>query len=142
MNTIEGLKKLVIILNDLFDKRDSIHSQIDGCYKPFKDIIKKVFIHNKEYGSGFYIDDVSFDEDEVSFAIRWNNDDEIESTHCYPIESFVSAETLTKYLCNEQEKKAKAEIKKKQYNEYMAKKYLEEAERETYEKLKKKFEGA
>jgi hypothetical protein len=99
-NTIEGLKKLAVTLNDLFDQRDSIRSQIDACYKPFKDIIEKVFIHNKEYGSCLYIDDVSFDEDEVRFVIRWNNDDdnEIESIHCYPIEAFISAETLTKFI--------------------------------------------
>ena len=119
-NTIEGLKKLAVILNDLFDKRDSIHSQIDDCYKPFNDIIEKVFIHNREYGNGLYIDDMSFDEDGVSFDIRWREDDEVESRHFYPIEAFISAETLTKYLCDEQEKKAKAELAKKEHNERMA----------------------
>lgn len=142
MNTIEGLKKLPSIIEKLLDERAVIQGQIDECYKPFRDIIVEVFLHGKEWGGGLYVDDIDIGigEENVSFCIRWRNDDECESTHSYPIEAFVSADTLKEYLVEQNIRNAKAELAKKAHNEWWAKKHLEEAERATYEQLKKKFE--
>ncbi len=99
-NTIEGLKKLAVILNDLFDKRDSIHSQIDDCYKPFKDIIGEVMI-GEQTSPKLYVDNIVVGEDSVCFVIRnfmGMYDDEVTGTYKFPIEAFVSADTLRNHI--------------------------------------------
>lgn len=141
MNTIDGLKALPSIIEKLLNDRDAIQLQIDECYKPFRDIIQEVLVV-KIHDNFVYIDDIDIGvgDKNVCFALRYNSDDECEGTYSYPIEAFVSADTLWEYITEQNMQKAKAEIAKKEHNERMAKKALEEAERETYEKLKKKFE--
>lgn len=144
MNSIEGLKKFLSIVERLRDDMDNVQSQIDACYRPFRDIIVEVFLHSKEWGNGLYLDDtdIGVSDNDVSFVIRWRCDDEVESSHCFPIEAFVSAQTLSQFMCDRNEAEAKAKIAKEEHNKRYAEKALEESERANYEKLKKKFEGA
>lgn len=140
MNTIEGLKKLPSIIQKLLIERDSIQSQIDGCYKPIIDIIKEVFIEQAKW---WYINDndIDMDIEYVRFSFRDRYDDEIVDTHSFPIETFVSADTLRKFIADKEKRKLEAKLAKEAHNLLMAKKALEESERATYLALKKKFEG-
>jgi hypothetical protein len=142
MNTVEGLKALPNIIKILLDDRDEIQLKIDACYKPFRDIIKEVLVVAR--GGSVYIDDIDIGvgDSNVCFALRYHSDDECEGTYSYPIEAFVSADTLVRYIMELNERKAQEELAKKAHNERWAKKQLEDAERMQYLRLKDKFEGS
>lgn len=136
MNTIEGLKQLPSIVQKLLNERDTIQGQIDVCMKPIEDICKEVF-----NASHKYVDNVSICEENVSFCMRDIYDQEILDSYSFPIETFVSADTLRKYIDDKKKQEDEAKLAKEEHNKRMAEKALAESERETYEKLKKKFEG-
>ena len=105
MNTIEGLRQLPYMIKTLLDRRDNIQLKIDSCYKPLKDIIQEVMI--KPYVIGlspsFYVndEDIGISEDFVVFVIRdylGKYDDQVVGTYKFPIEAFVSADALRKYI--------------------------------------------
>lgn len=141
MNTVEGLKALPSILQRLLDKRDELQLTIDDCYKPFRDVIKEVF--NTEM-SWCYIDDIDIglSNSNVCFCLRYRSDDECEGTYNYPIEAFVSADALRKYISDEAIKEQERLQVKRAADKLAAEKQREIDERETYLKLKHKFEGA
>jgi hypothetical protein len=141
MNTIEGLKALPNVINNLLDQRDAIQEQIDACYKPFRDIIEEVFCQELK---SCYIDDIDIGvgESKICFALRYSWDDECEGTYSYPIESFVSAQTLRKYISDQIIEKQRQAEEKKEALRLAAETQREKAEKEMYLTLKKKFEGA
>ena len=138
MNTVEGLKALPHIIKLLLDKRDELQTTIDECYRPFREIIQEVFLVD----GYLYVDDIDIGvgDENVSFALRYRSDDECEGTYSYPIEMFVSTDTLRKYIEGEKVRKEQEKNALAEYKERMANKHLEDIEREQYEKLKKKFE--
>lgn len=141
MNTIEGLKLLPSTINRLLEKRDELQLTIDECYKPFRDIIKEVF--NNEM-SWCYIDDIDIgvSDSNVCFCLRYRSDDECEGTYSYPIEAFVSADVLRKYISDAAIKEQERLQVKREADKLAFEKQRENDERETYLSLKKKFEGA
>lgn len=109
MNTIDGLKALPNIIKILLDDRDEIQLKIDACYKPFRDIIKEVLVVAR--GGSVYINDIDIGvgDNNVCFTLRYYSDDECEGTYSYPIEAFVSTDTLVKYIMDLNERKAQEE---------------------------------
>jgi len=109
MNTIDGLKALPSILNNLLDQRDAIQLQIDACYKPFMEIIQEVLVDpmiKGRYAPSFYISDIDIwvHEGYVCFCIRdhlGKYDDAVVGTYKYPIEAFLSVDTFRKHIANE-----------------------------------------
>jgi len=106
MNTIDGLKQLPSIINNLLDRRDDIQLQIDACYRPFREIIQEVLVDPMVKGRcspSFYISDmdIGVSEEYVCFYIRDHMgiyDDQVVGTYKFPIEAFVSADALRNHI--------------------------------------------
>ena len=138
MNTIGGLKALPGIIQQYESEIEQLKYKMAQCQKPIKDIIQAVF---RDQMGWAYIDDIEIGNN-VHFVIRYHSDDECEGTYNYPLEAFISAETLLNHIVDENEKKAKAAIALKEEEGRKAQKNVEVWEREQYERLKKKYEGA
>ena len=138
MNTINGLKALPGIIQQYESEIEQLEYKKQQCYKPIVDIIAEVFKNEMRW---CYIDDIDI-RSNVHFAFRYYTDDECEGTYEYPLEAFVSAETLSKHIVDENEKAAKAAIALKEEEEQKTKDGIAALEREQYERLKKKFEGS
>lgn len=114
MNTIDDLKKLAGIIEKLRNDKKAIELQIADCYMPFKEIIKEVIKEVLLNVDGYlYIDDIDIVNENLCFALRYCYDDECEGTYSFPIESFVSADTLRKHIWNESSKRNLKRLKKK-----------------------------
>lgn len=140
MNTIEELRALPKIVANLEQKKCEIQGQIQEYYKHFEGIIKEVFIHINQWGSRSSIGSLEISDGFVKFIV-YPYDDYDGEGYTFPIDTFLSAETLKNYIEEEnkriEEENKKIEKLKKEQNE----KERYECDRRIYERLKKQFEG-
>lgn len=128
-NTIDGLKQLVICLQNNSEELKSIQEKRSTLITPLHECIYGAF----RYGS-LDLDsiDVDFSGKHISFKI--DNFEDCSDFYTFPIECFVSSKTLLDYHLEKIETVKREEAKRKA--DYEAKK-----EHEIYMKLKEKYES-
>ena len=128
-NTIDGLKQLVICLRNNSEELKIVQEKRHTLITPLHECIYGAF----RYGS---IDldsiDVDFSGKHISFKI--DNFEDCSDFYTFPIECFVSSQTLSDYHMEKIETAKKEEIRRAEEDDA-------KEEHELYMKLKEKFEG-
>ena len=138
MNTIEELRALPKIVENLEQKKWDIQGQINKYYNPLEKIIEEVLNLSKR---NLILGELELIDNFVKFDVICNEDDSLYDRYRFPIDTFVSTETLKNYIEEEnkriEEENKKIEKLKKEQDE----KERYECDRRIYERLKKQFEG-
>jgi hypothetical protein len=116
MSTIEELKAIPKVLDNLLNEETIISNKIHSYVKIFTDIIKG--------SSGLYdpwhehICNLRISTDKVTFDVKRDGDDEYDEEdgkhYEFPLELFVSSQTFNIFIYNIKEKERQEKIRKRQ----------------------------
>jgi hypothetical protein len=137
MSTIEELKAIPKVLDNLRNEYIILSNKINSYTRIFINIIKDSGIYDKGWE---HICNLNITVDKVTFNVEDDEGRDDEKHYEFPLELFVSAETFRNHIQAQKDKEEQERLEKEKLEREKEEKKKLELERKTYEKLKKKFE--